>query len=93
METTTQIREKLAHDAVTGLIKAGFHDVGARNLAALMVLIGAAQLCASTDRQLYAVFRMLCLSMAQTSSVEAAMSKLREMGPEMFGGMMGPDGF
>lgn len=89
MDTTARLREELATQAVTGVMGAGFNEIGARNLAAIMVLVGAAQICAQTHKPLYAVFRMVCLSMAETSSVDAAMSKIRELGPEMFGGQMG----
>lgn len=84
------LRERLAKDAQAGAEAAGFADTGTRNLAALMACIGAAQLMALTDTRLYAIFRMLCLSMASVSSADAVAAKIDEMGPEMFGGDMMP---
>lgn len=85
MDQMKQVREQLATNAIDLVGHAGFADVGARNLAALMALIGAAQLCALTHRPLYAIFRMQCLAMANEESADVAMRKLTEMGPEMFG--------
>lgn len=88
-----QLREHLAVEAQQGAASAGFGgDAGARNLASLMSLLGAAQLIAATDKKLYSVFRLLCLTMAQESGHAVAMRKLEEMGPEMFGGDVMPTG-
>ena len=85
-----QLRERLASDALQGAANAGFGDVGARNLAAMMSLIGGAQLMALTHKKLYSVFRLLCVEMAQGSAESVMMRKLEEMGPEMFGGDIAP---
>lgn len=86
MEQLQQIREQLATNAVDLVGFAGFSaDVATRNMAALMALIGAAQICALTHKPLYAVFRMQCLAMANEESADVVMRKLTEMGPEMFG--------
>lgn len=85
MDTMNSIRQRLATEAVDAVGYAGFQEVGARNLAALMALIGAAQICAMTHKPLYALFRMQCLAMANEESADVAMRKLEELGPEMFG--------
>jgi hypothetical protein len=85
-----QLRVTLATSAQHGSADAGFADAGARNLAAMMACIGAAQLMAATDKRLYSVFRMLCLEMAQGSPESVMMRKLTEMGPEMFGQDIAP---
>ena len=81
----SSIRHALAVQAVTSVAGLGFSDAASRNLAALMALIGGAQICALTHRPLYGVFRVLCVEMAAGSSESVIMKKIEELGPECFG--------
>ena len=79
------LRESLLTHAIKGATAAGFADHETRVLATMMTLIGAAQMYALTHRSLYAVFKALCLDMAN-SQADATVTARFDLGPEYRGG-------
>ncbi len=75
------LREELARHALTGVVGAGFQSPEMRDASAMMVLIGAARLCATSGgRGHYIKFQALCAQMAQTP-VEKVMGQRFDLGP------------
>lgn len=58
-----QLRHELHAHAIGGAEAAGFKDRGARTLAAVMCLIGAAKMVA-VDAKLHVVFQAACMDFA-----------------------------
>lgn len=76
------LREALLKHACEGATAGGFADKETHCLAVMMTLLGAAQMYALTQRNLYHVFKSLCADMANSSAESAVMRGLDDMGPE-----------
>lgn len=91
-EAMNTLRTDLMRHAVAGSQEAGFQSKDALGMAVMMVLVGAAQRFALTDRQYYGLFKTLCADMAASQADAVVQRSVMEMGPEMSeGGIIMPN--
>lgn len=84
-EATERLRMELMRHAYQGVRQAGWESKDAIGMAVLMVLIGAAQRFALTDRQYYSLFKTLCADMANSEADSVVTRALLDLGPEATG--------
>ena len=79
---TEALRMELLRHATAGCMQAGWESKDALGMAVMMVLVGAAQRFALTDRQYYAIFKSLCADMAASEADSVVQRGIIEIGPE-----------
>lgn len=89
-EAMNTLRMELMRHATQGAHQAGFESKDALGMAIMMVLIGAAQRFALTDRQYYVVFKAICGDMAASEADAVVTRAMGDMGPEVTEGGVAP---
>ncbi len=82
------LRTALMRHAVQGCREGGWESKDALGMAVMMVLVGAAQRFALTDRQYFGLFKTMCADMAASEADAVVQRSVMEMGPEMTEGAL-----
>ena len=92
-ERMNTLRIELLRHAVKGCQEAGWQSTDALAMAVMMVLTGAAQRFALTDRQFYPVFKAVCADFAASTADSVVTRAMTDLGPEATeGGIILPPG-
>jgi hypothetical protein len=86
------LKTELMRHAHAGANQAGFQKADENAMAALMILIGAAQRYALQSRQHYQIFKSLCADMAASEADAVVTRAWSEMGPEATNGAQVTEG-